>query len=541
MADNRAIRIGRQLVSVPMNALDRAIEAVAPVWGAKRLQARLGYQLLGEQWHGASRSRRSLAGWNPLAADADTDDLTDLPTLRARSRDLVRNAPLAGGALSTTVTNVIGTGLSLKTSINGRVLGLDEAAVNAWQQRTQDEFALWAESTDCDVTRHQTLYGLQSLAFRAALESGDVLGVLTRVPQRRQAVQLAVQLVEADRLCNPQRQPDRAGLVAGVELDPVGAPVAYHIANGHPTLRSVAAPGAALHWTRVPAFGARSGRRNVLHLFDRRRPGQTRGIPFIAPAIEPLKQLERYTEAELMAAVVSGLFTVFIKSEGGANLQPTALSEADARASFNGGDKWNSTLGNGLVVELNPKESIESANPGRPNAQFDPFVTAIVRQIGLMLEIPYEVLVKHYQSSYSAARGAMLDAWRFFRGRRDWIATTFCQPIYEAWLEEAIAAGRIAAPGFFTDPMRRKAWCGAVWVGDGPGSLDPTKEVQAARDRVSLSISTLDQESILHDGQPWEGKVRQRARENALAESLGVAIDTSPTPPVVTPAGPEMP
>ncbi len=279
----------------------------------------------------------------------------------------------------------------------------------------------------------------------------------------------------------------------------------------------------------------------MLHLFDRRRPGQTRGIPFIAPAIEPLKQLERYTEAELMAAVVSGLFTVFIKSEGGANLQPTALSEADARASFNGGDKWNSTLGNGLVVELNPKESIESANPGRPNAQFDPFVTAIVRQIGLMLEIPYEVLVKHYQSSYSAARGAMLDAWRFFRGRRDWIATTFCQPIYEAWLEEAIAAGRIAAPGFFTDPMRRKAWCGAVWVGDGPGSLDPTKEVQAARDRVSLSISTLDQESILHDGQPWEGKVRQRARENALAESLGVAIDTSPTPPVVTPAGSDMP
>lgn len=539
MAGTRALRVGRSLVHVPVTALDRAIEVVAPQWAARRFQARAGFTLLSETYHGASRSRRSLTGWNPVEADADADTLRDIPTLRARSRDLLRSAPLAGGAVATTVTNTIGTGLSLQANINARVLGLGEEEAAQWQQHAEDEFALWCDSRDCDITRHQTFFGLQALTFRAVLESGDVAVILARVPPRAGPVPLALQLVEAERLCNPNRAADRAGLVAGVEADAAGAAVAYHFASAHPTVRGARAGTPPLSWARIPATGAASGRRNVLHLFERRRPGQTRGVPFVAPVIEPLKQLERYTDAELMAAVVSGLFTVFIKSEAPASIKPSALSEAEARAGFNGADAWDGQLGNGLVVEMNPKESVETANPGRPNAQFDPFVTAIVRQIGIALELPYEVLVKHYQSSYSAARGAMLDAWRFFRGRRDWIATEFCQPVYEAWLEEAIVAGRIRAPGFLRDPLVKKAWCGALWVGDGPGSIDPAKDVQAARERVELTISTLAQESVLHDGQPWEAKLRRRTREKQLLAGAGMpASEPASGAPAAPPSDP---
>jgi capsid protein len=141
----------------------------------------------------------------------------------------------------------------------------------------------------------------------------------------------------------------------------------------------------------------------------------------------------------------------------------------------------------------------------------------------MALELPYEVLIKHFQSSYSAARAALLEAWAHFRCRRDWLATHLCQPIYEVWMEEAIALGRIVAPGFFFDPLVRYAWCQCQWVGDGPGSIDPLKEVQAARERVDLGISTLAEETMLSDGGDWELKLAQRVKEEKLRKEGGLA------------------
>lgn len=524
MAAVKRLQLGRGTLDVPWNALDRAIETLAPRWAANRLQARVGHALAAQAggYHGASTSRRSLAGWNPLAGDADSDTLRDLPALRARSRDMVRNAPVAGGAIATEVTHVVGSGLSLQCAIDGPFLGLGDDEADAWQQDTERKFNAWWESADCDITRTQNGYGLQDLAYRAECESGDVAVVLTRAPWARGPVKLALQLIEADRLSNPDRKPDTATLVQGVEMDANGAPVRYHFASTNPAWRSGAAARKPLEWSAVPAFGSRTGRRNVLHLFRRLRPGQTRGVPMLAPVIEPLKQLERYTEAELMAAVVSGMFTVFIESEGTPTLQPSAI-EGNATATA-GAAGWDGRLGNGLVVELGKGESVSSANPGRPNAAFDPFVNAIIRQVGLLLEIPYEVLAKHYTSSYSAARAALLDAWRHFRVRRSHLAEQLCQPVYEAWLDEAVAAGYVRAPGYWANPLTRRAWQGAEWIGDSPGAIDPVKEIEAAERRVALSISTLEAESVLHDGGKWRRKLLQRKREQQLLGAHGLAL-----------------
>lgn len=95
-------------------------------------------------------------------------------------------------------------------------------------------------------------------------------------------------------------------------MDSLGAPVAYHVLRQHPGDRR----RVGLEWDRVPAYGSRTQRRNALHLYAQLRPAQTRGVPYLAAVIEPLKQLERYTDAEIMAAVVAGMFTVFVKSEG---------------------------------------------------------------------------------------------------------------------------------------------------------------------------------------------------------------------------------
>lgn len=506
--------------------LDRAIEYVSPRLAVRRRQSRGMLAMLGG-YDAASFRRPGMAGWSPMPRDAETETNLDLPILRARSRDLVRNAPLAGGAISTYVTNVVGTGLSVQPAPDAEALGLDEETSEDWSECTLREFRLWSESPDCDVTRTQTFFGLQSLVFRSSLESGDVFALLPSVRRQASPYSLALQVIEADRVCNPGLAADSPTVAAGVELDEYGAPVAYHICRGHPgsLLRR-----SKLEWDPVPAFG-RSGRRNVLHLFDRRRPGQTRGVPILAPVIEPLKQLQRYSDAELQAAVISGMFAVFVKMDPEAF--QSMFTDENQSQYLQAAKNWDGTVngggleGAGKAVNLLPGESIDTTNPGRPNEKFDPFVQAILRQIGVGLEIPFEVLIKHYTASYSAARAALLEAWRVFRGRRDWLATNFCQPIYEAWLEEAVALGRVTAPGFFADPAIRHAWSRATWIGDGPGSIDPVKEVDAAAARVSLGISTRAAESILYDGVDWRVKHRQLAIEERAREADGLDDDAT--------------
>src|SRR5699024_504380 len=133
------------------------------------------------------------------------------------------------------------------------------------------------------------------------------------------------------------------------------------------------------------------------------RPGQRRGVPLLAPVMEAIKQLGRYTDAELMAAVVSGMFTVFVKSE----MPDVGLGEfipVDEQAEPE--DQTRLELGNGAIVDLAEGEDISTVNPGRPNTAFDGFVIAVARQIGAALELPYELLMKQFEASYSASRAA---------------------------------------------------------------------------------------------------------------------------------------
>lgn len=503
-----------------------------PAW-KERVHARAAKAMQGG-YTGARIDRAALAAWRTFAGSPESDVIADLPMLRQRARDLERNAPVGAAVVETTATHVVGTGLSLTPQIDSEYLGVSDEYAEAWQKDVRRRFRAWADSADCSLDRVLNFYGVQDLALRSTLSSGDVFVVTPRIARAGRRPTLALQTIEADRVCNPNRQRDTDTLTDGVECsEATGEAIAYHVTNRHPGDFTT---GKALKWTRVAARGDSTGRRNVLHLFRQKRPGLRRGVPILAPVIEPIKQVSRYSEAELAAAVTSGLFSVFIK------MDPEAFADLfddDAQKTIvENGKKWSGALEAGQAVNLLPGEEPIEVNPSRPNAQFDPFVTSCFRQIGMAIGIPYEVLVMHYQSSYSAARGALLMAWRFFMGWRDWMATNLCQPVYELWLADEIAEGRIAAPGFFADEVRRHAWCGALWVGDGPGSIDPGKEVVAAEKRVALGISTLQSESILHDGVDWETKHRQQVKEAKARGAAGMAVSGAAPPPPAPPPEP---
>lgn len=500
--------------------LDRALASVAPNFAVRRYNARLAFFSTG-QYAGARSDRSALKAWRTAAGSADTDSLGDLQALRSRSRDLVRNNPIATGARATSKSNVVGTGLKFRSKIDRELLGMDEAAAEKWERRTEKLFHLWAKSKSADITRTQNFYQLQGLVFSSTFESGDSFVLRRRPKDQRAIAPLALQVVEADRVCTPTSlEPDDL-VRAGVRIDYDGAPVSYFVMKDHPAENAYNA-SVDDYW-EVPAFGSQSGEQMVLHVFDRLRPGLTRGIPALAPVIETLKQLDRYSEAELMKAVVSSFFTVFLKTSTNDGL-------AGATAPFAGMSSNEITMGPGSVVDIGSDESIETAQPAQ-TSQFDPFFKAVVRQIGVALSIPFEVLMMHFEASYSASRAALEMASQFFKERREWLVTTLCDPVFEWFLSDAVSAGLIEAPGFFGSPVRRAAWLGSQWIGPARMVLDPGKEWKAEETAVNIGAKTLEMVIMEKTGGDFETTTAQRGKEHAAR----VALKLEPT--VLNPDG----
>jgi capsid protein len=171
------------------NLLDKALEFVAPRMAVKRRQARMVLALSGSGggYSGASKRRTALSNWQTSAGSAEADISPDLPHLRERSRDLVRNTPIATGAVELATTHVIGTGLAANPSPNFEYLGLTEEQASEWVKNVKREWALFANNKDVDIGRRMNFYQCQALAFRSRMESGDVF-VLTPNIDRTQTV-----------------------------------------------------------------------------------------------------------------------------------------------------------------------------------------------------------------------------------------------------------------------------------------------------------------------------------------------------------------
>ena len=465
--------------------------------------------------HGASQTLNSLVGWIVDAGDAEDNIDLFSSTLRQRARDLFAGGGLGRSGPQTLTTSVVGWGIIPKPKIDGDFLGMSDEAREAAEQNILREFKLWAENNMCDAERQQNFYGLQQLAFLSMLMSGDVFALFGMKPNKRTPYQTTVRLLEADRISTPEstysesRETENGGrIVDGVEIDREGAVIRYHISSRSPIAGS---NNSELVWTAIDAYGKETGYPNILHVMTYERPEQRRGIPFVASEIEQLKQFGRYMNAELAANVVSAMLTCFITSDedDGKFGMEDAINEEEKVTD----DELQLELAPGAIYNLPPGKNVTTVNPLRSNTQFETFVNTCIMTIASSMGIPKEVLVKKYESNYTAARAALLDFWRTVRVYRTRFNSGFNQPVYEQWLSEAVAAGRIEAPGFFDDPAIRQAWCGCVWMGASMGHVDPLKEVNAAATRIANNISTQEQEAAEYNGNDWSANVRQRRKE----------------------------
>ena len=244
-------------------------------------------------------------------------------------------------------------------------------------------------------------------------------------------------------------------------------------------------------------------------------PGQTRGVPFFAPVLTYFKDKADYMEAELVAARIAACFALFVKKQD-------AFAAATIRTSPNDTSQRIESVEPGMFEYLNPGEEIQSFNPSRPNAQYDAFISSILRAICSALNLSYEIVSKDFsQTNYSSARASLLQAYKYFKLRQDWISRKFCQPIWEMLLEEAWLKGELPARNFYENKYE---WLRARWIAPGWQWVDPYKEAEAAKLTMDMGLSSLSDEAAAQ-GRDFEEILGQKVRELVKIKELETKYD----------------
>jgi lambda family phage portal protein len=495
---------------------------------------------------GGYESTRDESGWHRNwsygVRDAAGDTLPQVRHQRGQCRDLVRNNGIAASAIESNVLRAVGTGLALSAQPNRFVLGWSEEQTLEWRLKTQSEWRMFADTVECDYYRTSCFDDICELVARTMLESGDGFTVLPDgKPTRTQPYKLRFQTIEADRVGNPNNEADTATMVGGIRFVD-GVREAAYVYDQHPGTMRLAANGSLYKGQWIEMVG-RSGRRRILQHFKMLRPEQPRGVPYLAPVVSLFKTLAIYTEAEVKAAIVSAFHTVFIESEAGTGPAPVygLGNPADGGGAGGGANQDEIALGYGSIIGLAKGEKANIPPPGRPNPQFGAFVEAVLDQLGAGTFIGSEMLMKKYSTSYVAARAAFLDAYKRILDVRTRTVRTLCQPGYETWLPEAVILGRVAAPGFFEDPLLRWAYTRAAWNGDSQGSINPKDEGAAYAAAVEARLMTRERAQWELFGTDWQETYdTMKAEHNRLKADDMLPVPKAGAPkPKEPPAEPE--
>ena len=282
------------------NWVDGTIGVFSPLRALRRRLARDAVSTPDRfsSYQGASYNRPR-SNWTVSPGSADADLLPELDTLRERSRDLIRNDPHAASISQSLVDNVIGNGIRPQSLVSAEGLGLTQDQAAEVRNACEKVWSRWVAFAD--ATDQEDIYGLQALIMKQMFTNGEVFVIPTMVEDVGRPYALALEVVEADR-CGSKNGIDhpsgRNNLRSGIELGRRGQPLAYWIRVSHPG-DGIYERKSKRKWRRY-ASKSPNGRPNIFHLMNRRRPGQTRGEPFLSPALATFRDLSSFIEASLI-------------------------------------------------------------------------------------------------------------------------------------------------------------------------------------------------------------------------------------------------
>lgn len=482
-----------------------------------------------------------MADWMPQLWSPDNEINIYRDRIVSRIRDMTRNDGWASGTVTRILDNAVGTVFRPVFKPDYRRLqamtgnkAFDAVWADEYAREMAAHWRTWADDEGrwCDVERKKTVSQMLRLALRHKLVDGDGLTLMhydtDRLGYGRAQYATAVQIVDPDRLSNPQQVYDMLDIRGGVEIDADGAPVAYHIREAH--MGDWWAGKKTVTWQRIPRETA-WGRPIVIHDYEHERAGQHRGISIFAPVVQRLKMLIKYDQTELESAVLNAMFGAFIQSPYDPAIVDDALGDdtlgvyQDERIDFHN-DRRISLKGGSRIPILFPGEQITTVNASRPYSNFSVFQDAFLRNITAATGLSTQQITQDWSNvNYSSARAAMLEAWKTLTRRRHEFAIGTAQPIATCFVEEVHAIGGVPLPSGAPDFLEaRTAYSKAKWMGPGRGWVDPVAERKGAILALDSGLSTLSDEVGDGSGEDWEEVLNQRAIEVRKIEELGLPL-----------------
>ena len=467
-----------------MNALDKLIVYLNP----KRGYQRMAYRAELERNYTAARTDR-YGKWYPRNQPAELTDAPYRNLIKARARDLERNNGIVQGAIGIILRNTVGLGIKPQAVC----VGSNDKELWKINDSIEDLWNEWVCKEYCDVSHRLNFYKMQEVFLRRQIVDGDGLLITGYSPNDHADFPLVLQMVESDLLAEDIMQHEKRYVYGGVEVNDYMAAVAYHLRFDPKDIANV---------SRIEAS-------RMIHGFWQIRTPQTRGISALAGIMENVRDCGEFIESELKAARMASALTGVVSSEqpgGSVGRQITAPS----------GQKITE-IEIGTMLNLAPGEKADFATPGRPNGAAAPFVSAILRFIGMGLGLSYEALSRDLsQVNYSSAREGRLQDIKTYEMMQQDLIDNFCQPIYRQWLDSMVLNGKINIPGYWTN---KKKYQKCKWIKPGWKWVDPLKEAKGIETQLALNMVTL-QDACGQMGYDWQEVVEQRAREEAYIQEV---------------------
>jgi lambda family phage portal protein len=469
---------------------------------------------------GAKRGRLH-GDWQALGSSANTEVYGGLVTLRNRSRDLCRNDDYARGIIRNIIKNVVYVGIGFQANCKQ----VKDSKVNDGRVNNliEDGFKYWSKKNYCDVTGQSSFAELQQLAFKSYLESGEVFIRKIKRSFGECKIPFALEIIEADQVAEDYNTtaPNGNQIVMGIELDAWKRPVAYWISENHPGdfwYGGRTGPSRFVYessYTKADG-GTRNLRRiaasEIIHLYQKERPGQLRGVPVLYSTINRLRNLHKYEEAELVAARAAANFMGIVTSPFN-DLLAEPEDEPDKPT--------EETLTPGIIKYLAEGEDFKSFTPNRPNSAFEGFHRNQLRAAAVGVGLAFEGASGDYsQSNYSSSRLSLLDVRDVWVMMQQSFITNFLVDVYESWLEQAVLGGYFNFGDYEIRPERYQA---VRWTARGWTWVDPAKEIKATIDAIKSGLTTVT-EQVAKQGGDFEENVKAIAREREICKQYNVSL-----------------
>ena len=454
--------------------------------------------------YASANSGRLFADFQASERSSDSEIAPVLTKIRSRARDLARNNEYAKRYLNLLKTNVIGgKGISLQVKALDSTGKLDVVG----NQEIEDAFKMWAKQGNPTVDGKLSWIDSQKLCMEALARDGEVFIIKHRNSAFKDS--FAIEFIEADQIDEKktQRLANGVEIRMGIEIDKFKRPVAYHIKTYHPGDTDYVTKNKETKTVRIPAD-------KVIHIFLSLRAGQSRGEPWMSPALSGIKQLGAYREAAVINARIGASKMGFFTSANGDGF---VADDYDGNVPIMDADP-------GTMHQLPNGVDFKSFDPQYPNNEFDSFHKAVLKGVASALGVSYTSLSNDLEAtSYSSIRQGALEERDFYRDMQNFMIEHFAAPVFEAWLQSAMEMGSI------TIPLRQynKFASSASFRGRGFSWIDPLKEMNASIAGMKAGILSL-QDVAAQYGKDSEELMAEIQRDKALAEQFGIKYALEP-------------